>query len=152
MQDIEEQEDATAHPQLIITEEIRSYIYDAAKWAHFLAIVGFVISGIMFLAALTLGSAMKSSPEVAAMMGELVKIGGTAITIVFIAYALAIFYPSLLLFSYAKKAKLGVLYGEQESLNDAFNKLKSLFKYWGVLVLIFIGLNVFSVITRLFGG
>ena len=45
MQNIEEQEETTSQQQLIITEEIRSYIYDVAKWANFLAILGFIIAG-----------------------------------------------------------------------------------------------------------
>jgi hypothetical protein len=151
MQNIEEQEEANSHPQLIITEEIRSYIYDVAKWANFLAIVGFVIATLMLLAALTVGTAMNTNPQIAAMLGELSKIGSTAITIVFIAYGLFILYPSLLLFKYAKKAKLGVLYGEQESLNDAFSSLKSLFRFWGIMVIILIGINLLPVFTKALG-
>lgn len=151
MQNIEEQEDNNSYPQLVITEEIRSYIYDVAKWANFLAVVGFVIAAFMILAALTVGTAMNTSPEVAAMMGAMGKIGSTAITIVFIAYGLAIFYPSLLLSRYARKTKIGVLYGEQESLNESFSALKSLFKYWGIIVIILIGLNLLSVFTKAFG-
>ena len=151
MQNIEEQEESN-QPQLLITEEIRSYIYDVAKWAKFLAIIGFVISAFMLLAALTVGAAMTSNPEIAKMLGAMGNVGSGAITVGFIAYGLAIFYPSLLLFKYASKAKQGVLYGEQESLNDAFSKMKSLFKYWGTIVIIFIGLNLFSVLTKLFGG
>lgn len=152
MQNIEEQEEATTQPQLVVTEEIRSDIYDVAKWANFLAIIGFVLSAFMLIAGLTVGAAMSTNPEVAAMVGAMGKIGSGAITFVFIAYGLAIFYPSLLMYKYSKQAKLGVLYGEQDSLNDAFAKLKSLFKYWGVIVIIFIGLNLFSVLAKLFGG
>jgi hypothetical protein len=151
MQNIEEQEEVNSHPQLIITEEIRSYIYDVAKWANFLAVVGFVIAAFMLLAALTIGTAMNTNPQVAAMMGTLGNVGSTAITIVFIAYGLAIFYPSLLLSRYARKTKIGVLYGEQESLNESFSALKSLFKYWGIIVIILIGLNLLSVFTKAFG-
>lgn len=152
MQNIEEQEETTGQPQLIITEEIRSYIYDVAKWANFLAILGFIIAGFMLLASLTVGTAMNTNPEIAKMMGAMGSIGSSAMTIVFIAYALAIFYPSLLLFKYAKKTKLGVLYGEQGSLNEAFSSLKSLFKYWGTIAIIIIGLNLLSVFAKVMGG
>lgn len=152
MQNIDEQEDINSHPQLVITEEMRSYIYDVAKWANFLAIVGFVIASFMLLAALTVGTAMNTSPEIKAMMGALGNIGSTAITIVFIAYGLFIFYPSVLLFKYARKAKLGVLYGEQENLNEAFSALKSLFRFWGIMVIILIGINLLPVFVKVLGG
>lgn len=151
MQHTEEQEVTTEQPQLIITEEIRSYIYDVAKWAHFLAIIGFVAAGFMLFAALAVGPAMTSNPEIAKMLGAMGSVGSGAITVVFIAYSLAVFYPSFLLYKYSSKAKQGVLYGEQESLNDAFSKLKSLFKFWGVIIIIFIGLNLLSVFTRFLG-
>lgn len=152
MQNIEEQVETTSQPQLIVTEEMRSYIYDLAKWANFLAIVGFVIASFMLLAALTVGTAMNTSPEIKAMMGALGNIGSTAITIVFIAYGLFIFYPSVLLFKYARKAKLGVLYGEQENLNEAFSALKSLFRFWGIMVIILIGINLLPVFVKVLGG
>ena len=63
MHNIEEQEETIDQPQLMVTEEIRSYISDVAKWAHFLGIVGFVISGFMLLAELTVGSALSTNPE-----------------------------------------------------------------------------------------
>lgn len=152
MQNIDEQVETTSQPQLIVTEEMRSYIYDLAKWANFLAIVGFVIASFMLLAALTVGTAMNTSPEIKAMMGALGNIGSTAITIVFIAYGLFIFYPSVLLFKYARKAKLGVLYGEQENLNEAFSALKSLFRFWGIMVIILIGINLLPVFVKVLGG
>lgn len=145
-ENIEEKE----QPQLIVSEEMRSYIYDTTKWAKFLAIVGFAISGFLILTSFTIGPAMQSNAELAAAMA---KSGFTSIgiTLVCLLYAFAVFYPSLLLFKYANKAQFGVLYGEQASLDEAFGKLKSLFKYWSVITIIgivlYIMLVVFSAVT-----
>ncbi|WP_461791228.1 hypothetical protein [Pedobacter sp.] len=69
---MEEQQPETSHqPQLIVTEDMRSYIYDMAKWANFLGIVGCIFAVIMFMAALTLGPAMNANPEMAKMLGQL---------------------------------------------------------------------------------
>jgi len=153
MEEINETQLEPQEPQnLIVTEEIRSYIYETAKWASFLAIVGFVSTGLLVICAFMFGAIMSSSPEFALMTGELAKAGGAVLTIVFLIYAFAIFYPSLLMFKYASKAKLGILYGEQESLNEAMGKMKSLFKYWGIITIIIISLNVITVIARLLGG
>lgn len=125
-------------PQLLITEDMRSHIYETAKWANFLAIVGFVMSGIMIITAFTIGSAMTSNPQMATMVGTLGKLGSGLFTLIFLCYAFAIFYPSLLMYKYSTKAKLGVLYGDQASLTEALGKMKSLFKFWGILALIMI--------------
>lgn len=140
------------HPQLIVTEDMRSYIYDMAKWANFLGIVGFVISAFLLLAALTVGPTINANPEMAKMLGQLGAMDGTTISIVFLFYGLLIFYPSLLMVRYAIKAKQGVLYGEQENLNEAMSRLKSLFKYFGVLAIVFIGLYVVTLFSAVLGG
>ncbi len=140
-ENIEEKE----QPQLIVSEDMRSYIYDTTKWAKFLAIVGFVISGFLILTSFTIGPAMQTNAELAAAMG---KSGFTSfgITLVCLLYAFAVFYPSLLLFKYANKAQFGVLYSEQASLDEAFGKLKSLFKYWSVITIIGIVLYIVLVV------
>lgn len=152
MEELEEIDQQTTESNLIITEDMRSHIYEIAKWAHLLAIVGFVLSAILVLTAFSIGAALKTNPELAGLVAKMGAIGATGFTAVCILYALAIFYPSLLMFKYAVKAKQGVLYGEQQLLADAFGKLKSLFKYWGVLVAIFIGMYVLMIVASIFSA
>lgn len=146
MENLQDTTDPQEQPQLVVSEEMRSYFYEMAKWANFLAIVGFVFAGFMVVGAFTLGSAMGTNPELGAMVGQMGAFGGLAFTIILLLYAFVIFYPSLLLFKYATKAKLGVLYGEQASLDEAMAKLKSLFKFWGIITMIFIILYILMVV------
>lgn len=134
-------------PPLLVSEDMRSYLYDMAKWANFLAIVGFVMSGFLILTSFTIGPAMSTNAELAAAMATS-KIGPIGITIFCLIFAFAIFYPSLLLFKYSGKAKHGVLYGEQTSLDEAFGKMKSLFKYWGIVTLIGIVFYVMLIVLQ----
>ena len=135
MENTEETTEQETIPTLIVTEDMRSYIYDTTKWTNFLAIFGFVVSGFLILTAFTIGPAMTTDPKLAEAMAAS-KLSPIALTIFCLIFAFATFYPSLLLFKYTTKAKLGVLYGEQASLNEAFSKIKSLFKYWGIITLI----------------
>jgi hypothetical protein len=137
---------------LIVTEEMRSYFYDIARWSSFLAIVGFIFSGITIIGAFTIGAAMDSNPQLAEMLGKFGALGKVLFTAINLVVAFAIFYPSLLLFKYAAKAKYGVLYGEQGSLNEAFSKLKSLFKYWGIMTITFIALYAFLILSSIMAG
>lgn len=140
------------YPQLIVTEDMRSYIYDMAKWANFLGIVGLVISAFLLLAALTVGPTINANPEMGKMLGQLGAMDGTTISIVFLIYGALIFYPSLLMMRYASKAKQGVLYGDQENLNEATSRLKSIFKYFGVLTIVFIVLYLMTLFSAVLGG
>jgi hypothetical protein len=149
MENLEETNETQEQTTLVVSEEMRSYIYEIAKWAGFLAIVGFVFTGIMIISAFTIGAAMNTSPEIMLMAGPLGKFGGIFFTVICLVYAFAVFYPSLLMFKYSTKAKHGILYGEQSNLNDALSKLKSLFKYWGILTIIFVSLYILLIISSI---
>ena len=137
------------HPQLIVTENMRSYIYETAKWANFLAIVGFVVTGLMIIIAFTLGPVMSTNPTLAALVKPTGAMNSTGFTILFLVYAFAIFYPSLLMFKYAKRAKLGILYGEQASLDEATGKMKSLFKFYGIITIVLISFYVIIIVLAI---
>ena len=148
MENIEETQTDPQTP-LRVTEEMRSHIYEMAKWTNFLAIVGFVFSGFITITAFTVGAAIGTSPEISAMVGSLNGLGSVGFTVICLILAFALFYPSLLMYKYASKAKLGVLYAEQASLDEAFSKLKSLFKYWGIIAIIYITLYVVMLILSI---
>lgn len=134
-----EHQEETTQPELIITEDIRSYIYDTSKWARFLSIVGMVMAGLTALAAFAT-TAMIASMN--AVVGEAAnpyaKMGSGLLTFIMLLVALLYFYPSLLLFKYSSSAKSAVLYGDQASLTGAMSKMKSFFKFWGILTIFII--------------
>lgn len=147
MENVEEPIQDEQQPTLVVTEAMRSYFYDMAKWANFLAIVGFVFTVFMIIGAFTVGSAIGTNPEMAKLVGSLGSLGSFGFTAICLVYAFAIFYPSILLFKYSTRAKIGILYGEQSSLDEAISRLRSLFKYWGVIVIIFISLYVLAILS-----
>ncbi|NTE00630.1 hypothetical protein G6M26_24070 [Agrobacterium tumefaciens] len=133
MEDLEE--NVPQEVKLVVTEEMRSYIYDITKWAKFLSIVGFVFSVILILVSFTIPSMIASNPMLAKQFGSLGQGSSTAITIVYLILGLFYFYPSLLLFRISNNGKQGVLFGNQESLNNAMQNVKSLFKFWGIITI-----------------
>jgi hypothetical protein len=132
---------------LIITEDIRSYIYESAKWSKFLSIVGFVATGFMVLVAFSAGGIISTMNS---MVGEAnnpyAKLGAGALTVLLLLLALLYFYPSLLLFKYSSAAKKAVLFGDQPNLAVAMSKLKSFFKFWGVLAIVALGFNLLIIL------
>ncbi|WP_410220630.1 DUF5362 family protein [Pedobacter sp.] len=139
-------------PQLIVTEDMRSYIYDMAKWANFLAIVGFFVSALLVLTAMGMSAAMTANPELGKLMGPMGGVGASVFGIMFFVQAVIVFVPSLLLVQYAGKAKNGVLYGNQESLSDAFSRLKTLFRFWGILTIVIIVFYIFAIASGILLG
>jgi flagellar biosynthesis protein FlhB len=136
---------------LIITEDIRSYIYESAKWSKFLSIVGFVLTFLMVIAALSMNSIMASISEIPAYSG-LAKFGSAGLTLLYLILALLYFYPSFLMYKFATAAKQAVLYGDQANLSVAMNKLKSIFKFWGILTIILISFYLLMLLAGIMIG
>jgi hypothetical protein len=138
--------------KLVVTEEMRSYFYDMSKWARFLSVVGFVISAFLTLGSFGIGAAVTANPGMLNQLGPLGGIGSTGITIFYLLLALFFFYPSLLLLRFSAKVKQGVLFGDQENLNDAIAHVKSLFKFWGVITIVLIASYFLLLLAVLAGG
>jgi len=121
---------------LIITEDIRSYIYETAKWANFLSIVGFILTALMVLCTFFVGAFMTLMNNAMGDANPYAALGAVGLTVMLLFCALIYFYPSLLLFKYANAAKKAVLFADQATLSVAMSKMKSFFKFWGILTVI----------------
>ncbi|MBE9601846.1 hypothetical protein [Pedobacter sp. MC2016-24] len=131
--------------QLVITEEIRSYIYETAKWTKFLSIVGLVFAAFLAVLALSANGIMQGLAT-AAPGNPLVQLGATFLTVYFLAISLILFYPSFLMFKYSNAANTAVLYADQENLTVAMKNMKSIFKFWGIIAIVILTLNILSVV------
>lgn len=135
---------------LWITEDIRSYIYDTAKWGRFLSIVGIVISALTAMSAMNAG-AIITALSAASPGNPMASLNPAVLTVLYLLFALFIFYPSFLLYKFSTAATQAVLYADQPSLSIAMGKLKSLFKFWGILMIIFISFYVLATILLVIG-
>lgn len=126
---------------LWISEDVRSYIYDMAKWTKFLSVVGFVFTALITLSAFGTAAFLNSVAAVSPS-NPLVQIGATTLTVIYLLIALLQFYPSFLLFKFSTAAMQAVLYADQPSLGIAMGKLKSFFKFWGIFTIVFIAFYV----------
>ncbi|WP_443939708.1 DUF5362 family protein [Pedobacter sp. MW01-1-1] len=131
-------EERSQEVKLIVTEEMRSYIYDITKWARFLAVVGFVFSAFLIIGSFGIGALISGNPQMSTQLGFLGSAGSVIVTFIYLALGLLYFYPSLLLFRVANRGKHAVLFGDQENLNIAMRNLKSLFTFLGVLTIVII--------------
>ena len=139
------EEAAQEQETLLVTEEIRSYIYETAKWTRFLSIVGLVFAAFLALMALSANGLMETMTAVAPS-SPLVKLGTAFLTVYFLCISLMLFYPSFLLFKYSNAANTAVLYADQENFTLAMKKMKSVFKFWGVVTIVILAINVISVL------
>jgi hypothetical protein len=125
----------------------RAHLTEAAKWARFLAIVGFVCITIFALIAIFAGSFLATMFGKAGQYNELGPDVTTGMTALFIVYyacvALIVFFAYLFLYRFAVNMKAALRDSSQDLLNRSFQNLKILYRYWGILTII--GLALFAI-------
>lgn len=119
-----------------LTETMKSYLTEAAKWAKFIAIVGFVILGIFALAFLILliGTLFLSDILSNIETKNGLQIGFLFFGIIF--YAGIIFPPSWYMFRFASNILKNVPTMNVDGIEEAFRNLKSIFKFYGIFLIV----------------
>jgi hypothetical protein len=134
----------------------RGHLIETAKWARFLAIVGFVCITIFALIAIFAGSYITTMFSKAGPYNELGSDFTAGMTITFIIFyicvALIVFLAYLFLYRFAVNMRGALRENSQDLLNRSFQNLKILYRYWGILTLIGIALYaiffLFAIIGR----
>lgn len=135
-----------------ITEEIKSYLYETAKWGKFLSIVGFVLLGFMILGVL---SFLAIGASALSGLGEFAEMGVAGMGFMMIIYGLFIalyFFPTLYLYRFSTKMKMALDANDQQLISESFMNMKSVFKFWGIFVAIIIGIYAFIFIVGIVSG
>jgi hypothetical protein len=116
--------------------EANQHLIEASKWANFLAIVGFVMLGLMLLGSLFMIGAASSY---GGFYG-----GGSPIVagIVYLGMIALYFFPTYYLYLFAKKIKSGINSSSEITVTQAFGYLKSMFKFMGILTIVIISIYI----------
>ncbi len=136
--------------ELVITGGIRAFLHETARWAKFIAIVGFVFFGIAVLLILIGGGTFLSL--MTSNLGGGVG-GGVGLIVVFYFIIFAIGFMVLLaLYRFATNLQMALQADDQMYLTTAFENLKRYFKITGIMTAIVVGIYaLFLVFGLLFG-
>ncbi len=148
-----EQNENLLSSELQIDSFSQSYLAETAKWGKFLAILGFVMSGIILIIALfasvIFSSFMSGIPNGS---GDLATIGTTSITIIYLIIAAVNFFMAFYLYKFSTKMKAALYANDQETLNMSFLNLRSMFRLIGILTAIYLGIIVLATIFGILGA
>lgn len=126
---------------LQIDHENNGYLNEVARWAKFLAIVGFVFTGLATLG-LLISLFVRSSYE--SLYAPFWQQSGAVL--VMIGFLLLCFFPCLYLFKFSNKMKLALSTDDQYSMTTAFKNLKSYFKFVGIFTIVILAIYVIVII------
>ncbi len=122
-----------SEPTVILNNAMKKSFFEMAKWAQILSIIGFIGIGLLIYLIIILFSGFSRFSN---SMG-----GGIPTILIFSFYlivALIYLFPTYRLFQFSKYMKEGLLESDEEAITLAIERLKSVFKFIGVVTLLFI--------------
>lgn len=113
------------------------YLSIAAGWAKFLAILGFIMVGLVILGGMI------------AAVGFSNYGGGSkgVFFLMFLLYAVLMFFPSLWLFNFANKSRLAIDSNDSDDLRVAMKNLKNFFLFQGIMIIILLSLYLIALVA-----
>jgi small-conductance mechanosensitive channel len=115
------------------------HLKEIAMWGRFLAIVGFILGIFIGIMAFFTGSILQSSGLAGATSSAM-------LTVMYLVIALITSVVSFYLYRFAIKLKLALIGTDQEELNDSLSNLKMVFRIYGIIVILYLGLMALGLI------
>ncbi|MGX5816656.1 DUF5362 family protein [Chitinophaga lutea] len=139
---------------LRVDENATSYLSEAARWAKFLAIVGFIFAGLIILLGLFGGAVMSALTAGVAggMAQEGAMQGGIFVMIMYTGMGIVVGFVAFYMFRFSVRIKTALASGDQDTLNDGLGNLKSMFKLQGVITIIYLVLMAIGVVFGIMAG
>lgn len=149
------EQNSTSLLDLQLDQLTASYLYDAAKWNKFLAIIGFILCGIMIIFSIfagTIFTAMYGSTLGAEGMNFMSAGGGIFLTVFYLVATAVYLIPNIWRYKFAVQAMAAVRGNDVAQLNLSLNNLRKYSKFWGILTIIIIALYVLVIVFGIIGG
>ncbi len=130
-----------------LSDQAKKYLLETSKWANFIAIVGFIAIGLLIIMSFSIGTILASLPEC--------SLGGLSPKFFSFFYLIAAgiyFIPVFFLFQFAQKTKQALMQDDHNLLTFGLKKLKSHYKFIGILFIILIALYFFLILFGAFGA
>lgn len=137
--------------QIVLTSKAKNFLREISKWTFFFSILGFIGIAFLFLVAILMGTVYAPMLN---MMGQQQGVDSISLVvmIVYLIMALLYFMPVLYLYKFSRKMKLALVNKNDDILADAFENLKSHYKFIGVLTIIMLSLYVLLIGFSLVAG
>jgi len=135
--------------ELSIDSTAHGYLLDAARWAKFLAFVGFIFCVCFMTIALFVGTLSETFTTLGSQSFSLLF--KTLITFAYAGLALLNFFPCLYLYKFASKMQVALRDNNQEQLNRSFKNMRSFYRFVGMLMIIclcFFALSLLGIILQ----
>lgn len=129
--------------QLVVSAAALESLNQTRPWVKFLAILGFIVIGLMVLGGIAMLGGSSLVPGGAGM--------GVVFALVYFLLALLYFMPCLFLYRYGKA--IAAIPGQgQAALDAALKNQKSFWKFMGIVTLVVLSIEVLCIVIAVVGG
>ena len=145
----QQNEEKQVIPALAFSENAIKYLATGAKWAKFVAIVGFVFIGLIVFGGLISGVFFS-------FMGDQMGMGGFPFppflfAFIYLIVALIYFFPIYYVYKFATKAQNAIRMLNSRDIEASILNLKSYFKFMGVLIIVVLAFYFLALIVMIAG-
>ena len=119
----------------INSTEITNYLMETAKWGKFLAIIGYVSIGLLFLIAIFMMVGLSSMSNLSGIQFPMGAFG-----FIYILMAALYYFPVTYLYQYSVKIKKGLKSNDSATITAGFQNLKSLFKFMAIVTIVILSI------------
>ncbi len=131
-----------------------NYLTEAARWAKFLSILGFIFCGLILIGGVFYGTIFSSL--MGSMGTEAPVLSGVFLSALYIVgsliAALIMFFPALYLFNFSTKMRKALGNNDQHILVESLRNLKSYFKYYGIITIICLSFYALIILAAVLGA
>lgn len=117
----------------LITTEATVFLLKTAKWGKFLAILGFIVTGFLFLAGILMSFVLGMLPD--EMMPLDMPFSPTVFSVIYIAIAGIYVIPVIFLNNFCNNAIKAIENSSTDNLTASIRNLKNLFVFVGISTL-----------------
>ena len=136
---------------LQISPASQNFLSEAAKWGKFLSVIGFIFCGFIIIMAFLAPALYSKLPFFSELTGSTAEAASTIITIIYIGFAIILFFPCYYLNKFSSKMRLALSSVNQENFEESLKNLKSLFKFYGIFTIIILSFYVLVFIVATLG-
>lgn len=136
---------------LQVTPLSQNFLSEAAKWGKFLSIIGFIFCGLLAILAFFMPAIYSKMAAFSQLSSGMVGAAGIMITIIYLAFALLLFFPCLYLNKFSTKMRVALTSVSQENFEDSFKNLKSLLKFYGILAIVILSFYILVFLIGILG-
>ena len=128
------------------------HLKETAMWAKFMAIVGLVLSILLGILALFIGTIMANLGRGFGGNPVMSGMGTGLLTVYYLFIAAIYFFTSLFLFRFATKMKQALFTSDQENFNASLLNLKLVYRIMGIIMIIFLSFMALALIGGIFAA